>query len=203
MAETLDRARLRLVAGAVGAVVLVSALLSADSLAAGVVGTARAAVEEVYLLVMGLGVAAAALGALVLVGSRASVRVRELPAVEQPAPAPTAGAPFDDRVGRWRNSLPIVGESTRTAVRSRLQTAAIRVLVGERGHREPAARAAVETGTWTDDRVASRFLADEADSVLASTWGRAVRSAEPPLAYRARRTIAAIAALYEDTEDSG
>lgn len=197
MIESADRTRLRVLLGAVGALVLVGALVTAGGLAAGVVSALRAAVDNVYLLVMALGAAAVALGTVVLLSSRASVRVRDLPEVERPTPAPVPGEALEARLGSWRTSLPVVGRSARAAVRERLRAAAVWTVAAERGITEDAAETVVADGSWTDDAVAAAFLSSDPHAVALTDWLRALAHADPPFRYRARRTIAAIRGSHE------
>ncbi|MBX0287808.1 hypothetical protein EGH22_15845 [Halomicroarcula sp. F28] len=85
--------------------------------------------------------------------------------VEQAAPpdpeivpdAPRPGERVDDLLGRWPWHL---SAADRDYLRERLRTAAVYDQLGD-GRSRASARERVESGAWTDDPVAARFLADE------------------------------------------
>lgn len=192
MAEAGGRTLRRVTAGLLGTLLMLGAVVSTGGPFTAVLDILVAGLGGGYLIVMLLGAGVGALGVFVLVDNRERVEARELHDVERPAPAPVPGEPFDAQIRRWRNSLPVVGEPTQAAVRERLRAAAIRAVRADRGVTESRARAAVETGAWTDDPVAGRFLAGEPDQPTVAEWLRALRTATPPLCRRARRTIAVI-----------
>lgn len=148
--------------------------------------------ENDYLFVVPLGLAAAA----VVVGTLTSRTIRGVQQATPPAPegVPTADPPgtkFDRLVGDgWRTAPAAFGN--RDWLRARLREAAIRtVMRTERCSRAAACRQ-VDTGVWTDDSVATAFLADDPQpgSVMAAV--AALMSVELPLQRRARRTAVAI-----------
>lgn len=181
----------RAVVGALGLVVAVAAILSLDGVVAGLLSVVRARVDNDYLLVMALGGVAVALAAVVVVASRDSVRLRRPPEVERPTPAPEPGERIDARLDGLGALVPVVGRGERERIQERLRTAAVRAVAAERDWPEARAATAVAERTWTDDRVAARFL----DSGVPSAFGSALpalANRETPLRYRARRTVAAI-----------
>ncbi|MBX0324297.1 hypothetical protein EGH21_14805 [Halomicroarcula sp. F13] len=189
----------RILLGGVGFLVMVGAFVTAGDLAAGVVSSLRAGVENDYLLVMAFGGVAVALASLVFLTSSDSVEVREMPAVEGPTPAPEPGERFDERLDGWRTVVPVVGRDVRETVRDRLRKAAIRTVAAERGWPEAKASSAVADGSWTDDPVAARFLATGGSRDTVGTGLRALAHGETPVRYRARRTMAAIVECHERT----
>lgn len=117
--------------------------------------------------------------------------------------------------GGTRASVPVTHETSRTldaaavewyrcrdegrtdAVVDRLVDGAVRALETTRGLDSRAAREAVRSGTWTDDRVAAAFLADD----LRQPQSERLRAAvDPGRAFerRVRRTLAAIDDLEDD-----
>ncbi|GGN94050.1 DUF7269 family protein [Haloarcula pellucida] len=189
----------RIVLGGVGFLVMVGAFVTAGDLAGGVVSSLRDGVDNDYLLVMVFGGVAVALGALVFLTSTDSVRVRQMPAVEQPTPAPEPGERFDEQLDGWRPLLPVVGRQSRDAVRERLRQAAVRTVAAERGWPEAKAATAVAEGSWTEDPVAARFLAHDEGSDVVGTALTALARGETPIRYRARRTMAAIVERHDGT----
>jgi len=83
-------------------------------------------------------------------------------------------------------------------VRQRLLDGAVRTLVARGGHGRAAARDAIQTGEWTDDRVAAAFLSPAVSQPLAEQLRRMV---DPGAAYthRVRRTLAAIETIGTET----
>lgn len=190
MIDRVDRRWVRPLVGVAGALVLGVALLTAGGLAVGLVSSLERTVDSTYLLVIVMGAVAVVLATALLVASRDSVRVRRLPDVERPTPAPAPGEPLEERLASWRTSLPVVGRADRQAVRERLRGAAIRAVAAEEGVTDDEAARAVLAGDWTSDPVAAAFLSGEPDS---GTALRALANGVPPVRYRARRTIEAIA----------
>lgn len=187
-----ERQWAQIVVGTAGLAIGVAAFATTWTDPVGIVTMARAATENDYLLVMGLGGLAVVLGALVVVDSRDSVRIRQTPTVERPMPAPTPGESFDGDVDRWRTLVPIVGRPASRRVQERLREAAVRVVALENDWSESKAATVVREGSWTDDPVAREFLAaDGAPNDIESTL-QALGNGETPLRYRARRTLAAI-----------
>ena len=182
------------VVGSLGLCLVAVALFSAAGPVARALGTLRAAVENDYLFVMLFGTVAVSLAAVALVVDHDSVRLRRLPAVERPMPAPEPGETLDDRVDRWHSVLPFVGREARSATRERLRTAAVRAVAAERGWSTERASAAVEDGSWTSDPVAERFLTSGGEPGAFGTGLAALGNGETPLRYRTRRTVDAIVA---------
>ena len=104
-----------------------------------------------------------AFGGVALVVLSWMVARRAAGQIEQAAPpdpetvpdAPRPGEGVDELLGRWPGGL---SDADRDYLRERLRTAAV---YGEldRGQSRAAARERVDSGTWTDDPVATRFLA--------------------------------------------
>lgn len=153
-----------------------------------------AAVELVghdYVIVAALGVLAVLVAGFVLFSGRgAAMSQTEMPTVERPVPVPSAGEPFDEVIGGWRYVAPVVGRSTREAVRERLTAAAVAAVAVDEGCGRRTARRRVEDGNWTDDAVATRFLAGDRTSLGA--WATGISAGETGPEYRARRTVEAI-----------
>ena len=178
--------------GGGGLLLLIVGFTSAADVATGVVSAARGPVDNDYLLVMVFGGVALGLAGIVFVADRDSVQTRSAPEVERPTPTPVPGEPFDDRLNSWRTGVPFVGRESRTVVRERLRDTAVRVTAVDHGQSEAEAAATVANGSWTDDPVAARFLADDSGSVISSVPISALANGETPMQYRARRTVAAI-----------
>ncbi|RKD88130.1 DUF7269 family protein [Halopiger aswanensis] len=89
------------------------------------------------------------------------------------------------------------GTSTGT-VRERLADGAVRTLRAKRGLEQSAARAAVRSGTWTDDDIAAAFLADGVRQPVEERLRAAV---DPGGAFdrRVRRTLTAIESIADDS----
>lgn len=87
----------------------------------------------------------------------------------------------------------------RTALRERLQSLAVDVLVAKRDVTPATARDRLEAGDWTDDPEAAAFFADGTIPAL-STRDQlaALRSGDPPFARRARRVLAELDELEGD-----
>lgn len=85
--------------------------------------------------------------------------------VEQAAPpdpetvpdAPRPGERVDELLGRWPGGL---SDADRDYLRDRLRTAAVYGELGQ-GRSRAGAKERVDSGAWTDDPVAARFLAAE------------------------------------------
>lgn len=117
--------------------------------------------------------------AAVLVGALGLLFVLRMPAttpdtdelhVEDESPVTDRGDPLgnevDDALDGYAEANKWERLQARRIVVGRLQEAAVYVLVENEGCSEAAARSRIERGTWTDDRVAAAFLADEGAVVL-------------------------------------
>ena len=109
----------------------------------------------------------------------------DLPPVEAGYSVPTPGSSFDDAIA--------IGNER--AVRERLRTLAIEVLM-ETGASRVEANDRIDRGSWTDDLVASAFLARKRLPLSARI--RAYLSPKPALELYADRAVAAIETLRED-----
>lgn len=88
-------------------------------------------------------------------------------------------------------------EGATSEVRDRLTAGAVRALRSKGGLEDDRAREAVRSGAWTDDRVASAFLADARSQPI----GERLRGLfDPGAAFdrRLRRTLAAIEAIDDE-----
>lgn len=140
-----------------------------------------------YVAVAIVGVAAVGLsGGVVLLRRLGGVEEATPPVVERVQSASYPGASFDDVAGGR------VGTTTPRSARKRLHEAAVRTIMRCERCPRSAAEQRVADGTWTDDRVASRFLADETTAIDVTV--RAVVTDESPI----RRAIEAIERVCDD-----
>lgn len=115
-----------------------------------------------YLFLAALAGAGVPLAAAMLASGRAgNLEQAETPDPERPPVVPAVGEEFDERVHSLRFKLPVVGRSTRRAVRDRLRTAAVEATVRAEGCSRAEAARRVTDGTWTDDRTVAAFLTGE------------------------------------------
>ncbi|PSP82779.1 hypothetical protein BRC96_11290 [Halobacteriales archaeon QS_6_64_34] len=114
--------------------------------------------NDYFLLGAFGGVALAVLGWAV--ARRATGRVEQAapPDPETVPNAPRPGERVDDLLARWPWRL---DRSDREYLRGRLRTAAVYSELGT-GRSRTAARERVESGAWTDDPVAARYLSESA-----------------------------------------
>lgn len=82
----------------------------------------------------------------------------EMPDVEGRVSVPAPGAPFDDELSDPITLLPIVGTRRRERIHDRLRTAAVRSIQSANGCDEETARDRLESGNWTENERARRFL---------------------------------------------
>jgi len=138
-----------------------------------------------------------AFGGVALVVVSGMVARRAASQVEQAAPpdpetvpdAPRPGERVDDVVGRWPWGL---SDADRSYLHERLRTAAV---YGEldQGRSRAAARERVDSGAWTDDPVAARFLTPESGGpTLTERLGLALRG-DSWTQYAARATARELA----------
>ncbi|WP_135830441.1 DUF7269 family protein [Halorussus halobius] len=121
-------------------------------------------------------------------------RTGTAPEVASAAGRARTGGSFDDRVGAACSGDDLALRMVRESL---ADTAAY--AVARPGGREPeAARRAVETGAWTDDRLAAAFLADD-DGPDAPLAARLRAWLDPPAERRRRinRTVDAVEAAAE------
>jgi len=181
----------RLVAAGLGVAMVGLVLLASAPLDALVPGEALATrFGNEYFLAVTLGVLAILVGAAALVRGGPVAQTR-MPAAEESVSVPVPGDGLDETVGRWRLLLPVVGARRRRSIRSRLRAAAVESLVRSRPVTRAEATALVESGDWTDDPVAARYLAS---SGRGGPWLAALARRESPVRYRVRRTVDAIVA---------
>ncbi|WP_232833816.1 hypothetical protein [Saliphagus sp. LR7] len=83
-----------------------------------------------------------------------------------PERVPLTDTPGDDLMVLDRRLWLPIPRSRRRQVRSRLQHTAIRTLVRTADCSAADAKAQIEVGSWTDDRVAAGFVRSESESVL-------------------------------------
>ena len=115
-----------------------------------------------YLVVAGLGVAALVVLAVMLVARAASsVDEASAPEPEYVEQVPVMGAEFDDLIDHGLGIRATYFSDEPEEIREDLRERAIRTLIRTRGVAREDARALVESGRWTDDRAASRFLATD------------------------------------------
>lgn len=120
-----------------------------------------------------------AFGGVALVVLSWMVARRAMGHVEQAAPpdpetvpdAPRPGERVDDLLARWPGGL---RGADRDYLRERLRTTAVYDELGE-GRSRASASARVESGAWTDDPVAARFLSESGGPTLTERLRLAVR----------------------------
>lgn len=130
-------------------------------------------------------------------GRAANLDQTETPDPERPATAPSAGRRLEERRTSLAVALPLVGRARRVRLRDRLRRTAVGALVRTTGCGRETARARVEQGDWSDDPVASTFLA-EGRRLSPRAVGGALRHTEAPHSYAARRVVEEIAALERE-----
>jgi len=131
-----------------------------------------------------------------------------LPAVESSVASDPPGARLNVALGSLVGREHV--ELTPRGIRDALRRAATAVVAVREGVPATAARARVDDGSWTTDRVAARFLADEWSLPAASFPERVERSVgvggDRPVVVAARRAADAVATragVREDKSDDG
>lgn len=121
-----------------------------------------AAVDNTYLLLVGVA-AIASVQALreFLRGASIGVQYGHAPTVESFAPAPTPGTELDDAVHELCHTRGVRQTRDRDHIRERLRRDAIETLATTGAYSRHDAQAAVDAGTWTDDRFAAGFVGGE------------------------------------------
>lgn len=76
---------------------------------------------------------------------------------ERRAPAAVPGSPLDERIARVADPSP-GGYRDRSDLRDRVRAIAVGAVARDRNCSREAAAAAVDDGTWTDDRAAAAFF---------------------------------------------
>ncbi|RDZ62164.1 hypothetical protein C5B90_17565 [Haloferax sp. Atlit-12N] len=176
--------------------------LAAGTVVQGVGSRATALVSEAggdYVLVAALsGVALLAALPVVVSGRESELQQVETPDPEVPVRVPPAGREFDETVRGWDYRTPVLGDSTRQRVKTRLRKAAVEAVMRERNCGRSRARRLVRRGEWTDDAEAASFLGSPSRSTLATAVSALPRR-RTPAEFRARRTAEAIYAVSGGT----
>jgi len=138
-----------------------------------------------YVLVGAFGgIALALLGWMVTRRATGHVEQAAPPDPETVPDAPRPGERVDELLGRWPWAL---SAADRDYLRERLQATAISDQLGD-GRSRGSAMERVESGSWTDDPVAARFLAaDSAGPTVTERLGLALRG-DAWTQHAARRT---------------
>lgn len=144
---------------------------------------------------------AAGVGALVVLVGVGVVTARSLSGFDGATPPEAeevpAGTPPGDRIDRAvtddQGARAHLRGDDRTAVRDRLRTAAVETLVRVEGQSRSTARDRVESGAWTDDRIAARFLAESGPGSLGSRLADAL----PGGSRFQRRTVRTVEAVLD------
>jgi hypothetical protein len=156
-----------------------------------------------YLVVAGLGVVALVVLVVMLV-ARAASSVDEAapPEPEYVERVPVLGAEFDQLVEDGLGLRATYFSEQPEEVREDLREQAIRTLIRKRALAREDARAMVESGQWTDDRTASRFLATDGVAPRSARVRAAIRG-ESWLQYGARAAADEIVALAREDVSTG
>lgn len=166
----------------------------------------EAAIEALgsdYLVVAGIGVAALVVLVVMLIARAASsVDEADAPEPEYVEQVPLLGAEFDDLVDHGLGIRATYFSDEPEEIREELRERAIRTLIRTRGVARDDARALVESGRWTDDRTASRFLATGA-SAGRSARVRAALHGQSWLQYGAHAAAEEIVRIANDAASTG
>ncbi|WP_148414094.1 hypothetical protein [Haloferax sp. KTX1] len=172
--------------------------LAVGTVARGIGPRTTALVSELggdYVLVAALsGIALLAALPVVVSGRESELQQVETPDPEVPVRAPPAGRDFDETVRGWEYRTPVVGDSTRKRVKTRLRTAAVEAVMRERNCGRSRARRLVRRGEWTDDAEAASFLGSPNRSTLVTALSALPRR-RTPAEFRARRAAEAVYAV--------
>lgn len=190
---------LRIVLGVLGSLIFVLGVVTvvAPSAAAVPVRAIVAVVGNDYLLVAILGIPALLLGFIVMaIRGKTGLDQASPPPPEQVHPVARHGEPIDDfladgGLGEVANS------DQQAAMQRRLKSIAVTAVMRADNCTKATARERVETGTWTDQKTAARFLAEAETSGLGARLKAALTGSSP---YRqaARVTAAGVARLDEE-----
>jgi hypothetical protein len=149
-----------------------------------------------------LPVLAVAGGALLVTGLAAATGLAAGTDAVAPRRDPHAnrvpGDGFDDALAAVSATGRRAPGEHREAVRERLATAAVALLVERRELSPEVARRRLSTGTWTDDPVAAAFFAEDTPALSTVDHLRLLAGGELPFRRRARRAVAAMDALAEE-----
>jgi hypothetical protein len=168
---------------------------------AAAIGTDYTAVTVVALLalVQGIRVARAR--------KATELRTAETPDVETVETVPTPGEDFDREVAELRLGPRRMLIRKRADLRETLEAAAVRAVADRENCSREAAAERVETGAWTDDPHAARFLGGpEAPSPPLLSRMRIAASGRSSRQFSIRRTadaIARVAGVTDDTASDG
>lgn len=99
----------------------------------------------------------------------------DLPAVEGLADHPVPGDEFDADLAAISPRRNRENDAARAEIRGRLEAAALAVLARE-GHPREVGRDMLDSGEWTDDRLAAAFFAVEAVDAGDESFGERLRS---------------------------
>lgn len=130
-------------------------------------------------------------------GRAANLDQTETPDPERPATAPPAGRRLEERRTSLAVALPVVGRVRRARLQDRLRRMTVGALTRSAPCGRKTARERVERGDWSDDPVASTFLAEGRRLSPRAVVG-GFRHAEPPHGYATRRVLEEIAALERE-----
>lgn len=148
-----------------------------------------------YLLVALLGIVGVATTVTVLTQqSLRGVEQATPPDPEKPPTGERPGTKFDATVDAWRGVALWLRPGRQRRIRERLYEAAVEALTRTKGCSRKEARQMVERGTWTDDRDAAAFLANDGGIDPLVTVGGVLRG-EAPIRRRVHRTVEAIERL--------
>lgn len=195
----------RIVLGVAGVALLGLAVVgSGDGPPADLVEAAVAALGNDYLFLVAIAAGGLVVAAAMVVSGRAgNLEQARMPDPERPVAVPAPGAEFDDRIGRLRFGLPIVGRSERESVRERLRASAVDVTMRSTGCSSDEAERRVAEGRWTDDPDAAAFLSASDRSVSVPELLGAVLRGETPEQRRARRAAAEVVARAPGARGDG
>lgn len=123
----------------------------------------------------------------------------DLPEPEFRGVASVPGSDFDDQLATVTRRTRTGSVRSRNKIRDRLTETAIEVLVRYDGDTPDRARERLETGSWTDDRVAAAFFAPASDFQPSTTeWIRLTMSSDNAFRRRAGRAIAVLSERSKD-----
>jgi hypothetical protein len=154
-----------------------------------------------YDAVVPVGMLAVFLGAVYVYGRLRTSRRYGTPSERETRPTPpTPGEEFDRRLSDLAPASTPEGKSERAAIRERLESAAVNVLVDE-GFDPETARERVETGRWTDDPHAAAFFAVEPSDRRGRLGLGELLGGGNSFERQARRTARVVAARSEGSRE--
>lgn len=179
----------------VGALVLVAIPSLADPLP---IDAAVAAFGSDYVLLSVVGLVAFGVTVFALLARLLSgIEQAEPPEPEAVSNAPLLGSSFDDTVESHSFVDSLLGRDD--SLRERLRDVATTATVRHDGVGRPVARTAVESGRWTDDDVATTFLATDRGPSLSDCLSARARG-RSWVAHGARRSAREIVDRYRAAE---